>query len=173
MQKEHKTLEKEFKQVNIVEYVKEHFTKEDYQKAYKFEKVKAREGVYGEQIATITRNDIVETVNSVKMDEEGHLDWVVTNVGGEQCIIPYKTFLTRYEQTPDSHGFYKPKQGIVTVVETREDISFLAPWGSVMSIAKGGFLIINNETNIYGIQEEEFYNTYKLIDKKDELELER
>jgi hypothetical protein len=163
---------KEFKKVDIVDYVNNNFVKTDYikayhfKKAYKFKKVKARQGVIGEKVLTMMKNGLVETTNKVKVDKQTNkLDWIITNVSGEQYVIAYKTFYKKYEQTPDKNGFYKPKPIKVTVVELKENVSFMAPWGEFMHIANGGYLVVDNPNDIYGIQKEEFFNTYKIVQK--------
>jgi len=155
-------LEEKFKLVNVLEYVKTHFTEKEYQYVYKIKPVKARVGILGEEVVTVMRNGLIETKNNVKYDEEiKKNDKVITNLDEEKYIITHKTFLEKYEQQVID-GYYKPKQKLITVVQINENISFIAPWGSVMNIAKDGFLVINNEHDIYGIQKEEFLNTYKL-----------
>lgn len=161
--------QKDFKQVNILDYLSSNFAKTDYikaydyKKAYKFKKVKAREGVVGQKVLTIMKNGLIETKNTVKLDKETKKpDYIITNLSGEEYVIPYKTFYKKYEQTPDKNSMYKPKPIKVTVVELKEDVSFIAPWGELMNIAKGGYLVVDNPDDIYGIQREEFFATYKI-----------
>ncbi len=50
------------------------------------------------------------------------------------------------------------------VVELQENVRFQAPWGEEMRIRAGGVLVIKDSGDIYGIQREEFQDTYEYID---------
>lgn len=41
-----------------------------------------------------------------------------------------------------------------------DDISFIAPWGEMMNIAAGGYIVLSECENIYGIQGKEFAELY-------------
>ena len=132
----------------------------------KFARVRARQGVEGEEIVTIMQNGLVETKNVVTIDETGKPGWVVTNPSGEQYIIPNKTFLKKYEIDEKNPEVYKPKGGVIIAVQINEDVSFTAPWGEEMNIKNGGYLVCSNLNDIYGIQEKEFNETYKECTRK-------
>jgi len=156
-----------FDEVDIAEYVKMQ-TNVGWNvpmEAYKFARISARKGILGEEIKTIMADGLEETVNTVQADpNNGELGWVVTNPGGEQYIVPDETFKKKYEVDPENPEMYKPKGGPVMAMQIWDNISFKAPWGEMMNIRAGGYLIINSDTDIYGIQEEEFNNTYKFTD---------
>jgi len=156
-------IKKQFKNVNIVDYVKENYNKNDIIKAYKYKIVKARVGKVGEKIKTVMSNGLVETINTVKSDDKtGKNDWVITNVEGEQYVIPHKTFEKKYNQLPNNDGYYQPKGELVSVVKLKDNITFKASWKEDMKIEKGGFLVVSNPDDIYGIKKEAFFNTYKI-----------
>lgn len=160
----------DFKKINAAEYVE--YLKSigaPFDRFYKFAKVLARQGMEGEEIKTIMANGLEETVNSVKVDaESGQPDWVIKNPGGEEYIITDKNFKKRYEITGEENleefSVYSSKRAEITAVQIKENVSFTAPWGSEMNIAAGGYLVVNNPTDIYGIQYEEFLQTYKPVE---------
>lgn len=45
----------------------------------------------------------------------------------------------------------------------------MAPWGEKMNIEKGGYLVVNAPDDIYGIQLQEFNNTYKTAEEVDKM----
>lgn len=150
-----------FNKVNIIKYLKNNYKEQDYEISYKFSEVKAKKGKLGQQVKTIMQDGFVETINIVNKDKDNNkLDRIITNINNEKYVISYKVFIAKYEKDYKNKRYYKPKKNLVVVVELKDSISFIAPWGEVMNIKKGGFLIINNQDDIYGIQEQEFYDTY-------------
>lgn len=131
----------------------------------KFARIRAVQGVAGQEVVTKMKNGLEETKNVVELDSETKQPgWIVTNPAGEQYIIPDKTFRKKYEmETPD--GVFKPKGGVQWFTQVQEDISFKAPWGEQMNIKAGGYLNITNPDDIYGIQPEEFEQTYARCDE--------
>jgi len=126
-------------------------------------RIKARPGVLGEKISTVTASGLHETDNTVTADEKtGAPAWVVTAPGGEEYIVSDSVFQSKYEPADDC-GTYKPKGKPVTAGQTDEDISFTAPWGEIMNIKSGGYLIFSDMNDIYGVQKDEFESTYKKI----------
>lgn len=123
----------------------------------------ARRGAVGEKIVTIMANGLKETENTVVADENGNPGWVVTGVGGEQYIVTDAVFKNKYEPIDGREGAYKPKSSPITAAQTDEAISFIAPWGEVMNIEAGGYLVFTNPSDIYGIQQAEFDATYESI----------
>lgn len=122
----------------------------------KFARITAVAGVVGEKVITIT-SEGKETENTVK--ELG--DMIATNPSGERYIIEAKTFAKKYEPSPeDGENVYRPKGGPQLFIQLSEAIEFIAPWGEEMKIAAGGYLNITNPTDIYGIQPQEFAETY-------------
>ena len=57
-------------------------------------------------------------------------------------------------------GKYRSKGKPVTAARLGESITFTAPWGEEMRIRAGGYLIISNPADVYGIAEDEFCKTY-------------
>ncbi|MGM9969237.1 MAG: hypothetical protein ACI35S_02455, partial [Anaeroplasma sp.] len=156
--------EKNFRKVeNIAEYVREGIKsgKLTIEEVAKFARIHARQGELGEEIVTIMANGLEETRNTVTLDEKtGEPGWVVTNPDGEEYIVSDSTFKKKYEIDPENPEQYKPKGGPVLSTQIDEDIEFEAPWGGAMDIEAGGSLILSGPDDIYGIQKEEFENTY-------------
>ncbi len=126
-------------------------------KAYKTGCVRARLGNPGEIITTVSGNE-VETVNVVR-DHQTNPDWVLTKDGSNTSwIVSDKYFRANY--VPVKDDLFKPVPILREFVKTEEDICFLAPWGNEEKLQKGGYLCISNTDRIYGIQKEDFINTY-------------
>ena len=126
----------------------------------KFARIQAVEAQGGEVIETILADGTRETTNVAEVG-----DWIATNPGGEQYIIKPATFAKKYEPATELGGnWYKPKGGPQQFVQIKRDMSVLASWGEVQNIKAGGYLNVTNPTDIYGIGEEEFNNTYKLVE---------
>ncbi len=161
----------DFKDVDAYIYVSDMVDNGAELKDYKkFARVKAEQGREGQEVITQMKNGLVETKNVVKVDPEtDEPDWIVTNPDGEQYIVPDKTFRKKYEVEVDAEGYHRPKGGPVKAVQINEDISFMAPWGEKMNIEKGGYLVVNAPNDIYGIQQEEFNNTYKPAEEVDKM----
>ena len=165
----------ERKQVNILEYVKEKQETGElgFKEAQKFQRIEARQGTVGEQVQTILADGTVETEpREVKLDEKtNEPGWVVNNINGpEQWIIEDSTFKKKYEQDPENPEVFKPKGGPMLAAQISEDITFAPPmWGGdIQNINAGGYLLMDptNPEDVYGIGEEEFYNTYAFVEEK-------
>ncbi|MBR1758090.1 MAG: hypothetical protein IJ744_05095 [Lachnospiraceae bacterium] len=136
--------------------------------AKKITGVLALPGKVGEQIVTVTSTGLIETVNTVSRDEKtGVPEWVVTGKNGEQYIIRDRSFRERYLPDPDEEGRFLPKGEPVIVVPVDEDIIFLTSWGE-MIVEAGGFLVVNEDGGIHGIQKFDFEETYQVIDLKED-----
>ena len=159
----------DFIDVDVANYVNDIVSEGAELKEYKkFARVRAEQGKVGQEIVTVMKNGLVETKNVVKEDAEtGEPDWIITNPDGEKYIVPDKTFRKKYEIEKDSEGYHRPKGGSVKAVQIDENISFTAPWGEKMNIEKGGYLVVNGPKDIYGIQLQEFNNTYKPANEVD------
>lgn len=155
-----------FKKIeSISEYVSERINsgtiKPD--KYVKSTTITARKGVVGEKISTIMSNGVHETDNSVSKDKEGNVDWVVTNITGEQYVMKDAVFNEKYEPVENSCNVFRPKGKPIVAGKINENISFVAPWGENINLVSGGYLVFTDMDDIYGVQEEEFMKTYKKI----------
>ena len=126
----------------------------------KFARVQAREAQEGEVIETILADGHKETSNKANAG-----DWIVTNPGGESYIVPGNKFGKKYEPAPElSESWYKPTGGVAKFLQITEDISFICSWGEAQNMRAGSFICITSLDDIYGIAEQEFYDTYKECD---------
>lgn len=149
---------------NMKEYVEEQLTNGVKPELYaKTARVQARSGKAGEKIETKMKSGLKETDNTVKADG----DMVITNPDGEQYIVEKAKFEKRYEIDPENPKQFRPKGGAQEFIPVQEDIQFKAPWGEEMTILAGGVLNITGRDSgdIYGIQKDEFNNTYGRCDK--------
>lgn len=136
-------------------------------RAVKCAEVHARRGTEGEQIETVLSDGLIETVNRVTTDAEtGAVDWVVQNPDGEQYIVRDRVFREKYAPHPEKPGVYLAKNRPVTAVQTAEDLRFPTRWGE-MTLKAGGYLLLQPDGEIYGVQEEAFLKTYRQIDESD------
>ena len=153
-----------FKSIDPQEFAESLKSAEDYVPQYyaKTARISARPGKVGEEIVTKMKDGHTETKNTVQA--EG--DMVVTNPNGEQYIVDAKTFAKKYEIDPTNPKQYRPKGGPQEFVIVDENVTFTAPWGETMRIKAGGALNITNPGDVYGIQKEEFEQTYAPCDKE-------
>lgn len=151
---------------NIKEYLVEglksrRFQSKTYQKSGE---ITARVGKIGEEIVTIMANGLEETKNIVTTDENGNPGWVVTNNTGEQYIVSDSVFRSKYKKIEGTEDRFKPIWNPITAARIDENICFNAPWGETQNLIAGGYLVFNKGfDDIYGIQQEEFDETYEKI----------
>lgn len=115
--------------------------------------VTARVAQAGEEIVTIV-DGTRETRNTANAG-----DYVVRNPGGEEYIVEKAKFEGRYELVAGTEDSYRPSGAPVKAISLAESVRFVAPWGEEQFINAGGFLL-NNAGDIYGIQKQEFFDTY-------------
>jgi hypothetical protein len=132
----------------------------------KFKKVDARESDGGEEITTFIKGK-EETKNITKKG-----DFVVRaqTESKEKYIVEAKVFNKRYtknpEAKPDKDGFveYFPIGEVFAFEYHGKDFSFNAPWNEEMKVVDGDFIGApdpRNLSDIYRIERETFFNTYK------------
>ncbi len=127
--------------------------------------IRARKGIVGEEIVTVMSDGFVETKNTVVADVNGKPGWVVVNPTGERYIVKDEVFCKKYEKIEGTQDGYRPVWNPITAAQVSENICFVAPWGEVMNLVSGGYLVFNeNFDDVYGIQEPEFNETYDLVD---------
>ena len=111
-------------------------------------------------ITTILANGKKETSNIAISG-----DWIITNPGGEQYVVPNHKFIKKYKSAPElGEGWFKPLGQVQKFIEITEDLTFICSWGEEQFINKGGFINITNLNDIYGIARQEFFDTYSEYD---------
>ena len=115
--------------------------------------VTARVAQAGEEIVTVV-DGTQETRNTANAG-----DYVVRNPGGEEYIVEKARFESRYDLVSGTEDTYRPSGAPVRAVLLTENVRFVAPWGEEQFINAGGFLL-DNAGDIYGIQKQEFFDTY-------------
>lgn len=158
---------------NMQKYVYDLLAKGGEPRFYKkYARVEAEKGVPGEKITTVMKDGHVEVSDVVvKADENGNADWIVTNPDGERYAVPHAKFIKRYELEVGADGKHAPKGSPIEAIEVPEEITFDVPWGEngapvPMTIKEGGYLNITDLSDIYGIQKDEFTNTYARCNEK-------
>ena len=160
---------------NIEKYVEEKIKSNELilKEAKKFTRIFAVQGQVGQKVQTILADGTVETTpRTVTLDEKtNEPGWIVKNADGpEKWIIDDSVFKKKYEIDPESPEVFKPKGGPMLAGEISENICFKPPkWGGdVQMIKKGAYILRdpNNESDIYGIGEEEFAKTYEFTSKE-------
>ncbi len=179
----------EFKKIeNVLKYVDEGLKAGTFVpfKAVKFARIIARQGTVGEEVHTWSVKDgqpIVEKTNKVKIDEKtNEPGWVVTKATEEGApiidefghentwIIDDSVFKKKYEV--ENGSLYRPVGGPQVFVRLTEDVA-LAQWGSYENIGAGGYVNITNLSDIYGISERDFNDTYKVVGEQSTIKMGR
>ncbi len=129
--------------------------------AQKTAQVMAEKVPEGTVVETIMADGHVETEKTAGKNG----GYKVTNPSGEQYLVDPAKFESRYDQVGENT--FAPKFDPVRVVSLSESVSFIAPWGEEMRIKSGGVLVKGSGDNdIYGIQPEEFSQTYSIISQQ-------
>lgn len=145
--------------------------------AVKHGAISVRRAEPGEQVATVAGDGTKETVNTAKLG-----DYVVTKLGDDLkpalnqnghenvYIMSGATLAKKYldsdgnkiDSEKGTEGICRPDSSIPQKwVQVDKDIRIMAPWGEAMVIRKGGYLNVTNPSNVYGISEKDFNDTYK------------
>ena len=66
------------------------------------------------------------------------------------------------EIDPNNNLIFRPKGGVQLFVQIPDNI-ILEQWGSKMQIAQGGYIIITDPSDMYGISERDFTDTYRKV----------
>lgn len=122
----------------------------------------------GEYIETWTA-DGLETTNTASKG-----DFIVRNLQTqwqEIYIVPSFVFYDRYDllYRTECGAIFKPKGMILAVMYNGKDRKFFAPWGTLMQLKTGDYLVTSYpECNgIYRIAAKEFHETYELYSRTD------
>lgn len=114
----------------------------------------------GAPLTTIASDGTRETDNLVT---NNHV--ILNNVGNPEnrWAVDADTFKRKYQPSDEGKNVYRPAGKPMLAYEISEPISFTAPWGEVMYIDRGGYLMQDpdNQNDIYGISAKDFAGTYK------------
>ena len=127
--------------------------------AQKTARVHAEKVEPGTVVETVLADGRVET--SKTAGPEG--GYRVTNPTGEQYLVDTAKFESIYDVTEEA-GVFAPKPDPRKVVNVDENIAFTAPWGTPMYIKKDGVLVHGGVKDIYGIQPDEYSETYSPVE---------
>jgi len=130
----------------------------EFTEAQKTAKVTAEKVPEGTVVETIMADGHVETK---KTAGEGG-GYRITNPTGEQYLVDTEKFEKLYDAT-DKEGIYAPKFSPKKVVDIDQNVAFKAPWGEEMRIRKDGVLVHQGVGDIYGIQPDEYKETYSPV----------
>ncbi len=127
----------------------------EYFLAQKTAKVKAEKVPPGTKVETIMADGHVETSKTAGPDG----GYKVTNPTGEQYLVDIAKFESIYEPAGEQ-GMFQPRPDPRKVVTVGENVAFTAPWGEEMLIRTGGVLVYSGPQDVYGIQPDEYKQTY-------------
>lgn len=130
--------------------------------AQKTARVEAEFIAAGTEVITRMASGHVETTNTAPAGGA----FCVTNPSGERYIITPDNFSKRYVIT--EAGDYAPRSEPVLVKTLKQNTSLIAAWGEKMEILSGGVLVQAGPQDVYGIQAEEFKETYSLCEPKNQ-----
>lgn len=153
----------QYKVINSKEYVSAHRNQQ--KTAYKTANVVARRGYVGEIVETVMKNGLRETKNMVSYDPiTGEPDWVLTQPNGELTVITDSKYRSLYNIANTKPGEeLNPIPLNRPVLEVDENVCLVTSWGEMQYIKAGGVLVTLASNDIYGIQKEEYENTYKEV----------
>ena len=159
----------EFIVINSKEYVLKHI--DNCLIGSKVSNVTAVQGRVGQKVKTIMKDGFAETYNIVSYDSStGEPDWIVTQESGENMVVSDAKYKSLYEIGDIKPGEkIKPNGKYRAMIRIDENVALKTSWGEVQYIKKGGVLVVLEQNDIYGIQKEEFENSYKIIEEKTEL----
>ena len=170
-----------YQEVKVEKYVKDGLVSGKLTpiEAEKFARIIARQGTLGEEVISWSvdslGNAIEEKRDTVKVDSKtNNLGWIVTKADEQgnpildnnghinQWIIEDSTFTKKYEIDPNNNLIFRPKGGVQLFVQIPDNI-ILEQWGSKMQIAEGGNINITDPSDMYGISERDFTDTYRKV----------
>lgn len=156
-----------FLAINSKDYVMLH--QQDLLVGSKFAKITARKGRVGEKVTTIMKDGFTETTNIVTYDSStGEPDWVVTQASGEQMVVNDTKYRSLYETQNVKDGeSIAPSGKHRPMIRLKENVALKTSWGETQYIKAGGVLVVMGANDIYGIQAEEFKNSYNVVENAD------
>lgn len=139
----------------------------------------AIQGNVGEEVITYSTdkdgNEIVERVQNVTLDEQtGEPGWILTKVDENnqpvinqnghynQYIVADSVFKKTYEPSLDGTGLYSKSQ-VEKFMQLQEDLHFGTKYGE-MTVAAGGYAKVTDLSRISGISEQDFNDTYVVVE---------
>lgn len=126
----------------------------------KYARIQAVEAKGGEHIMTKLTDGTVEVSDHVAKAGE----WIVTNPGGEQYVVESAKFAKKYEKAAElGDGWFKPKGAPQKFRKIKYDMTIRASWGEEQLLRKGAYINVTDMSDIYGVAEKEFADTYKSI----------
>ena len=164
----------QYSQKDINEYVnrKLHIDNVKPIKARKIATIKARQLNEAEEIKTILSNGRIETPDGEK-PQQG--DWIIKNPDGEEYVNSDKFFHNNYESKGitvtekdnisgelKTWGLFEPKGQEKYFIQIDEDMLLEASWAT-QDLLAGAYINITDRTDIYGIDEDIFNETYERL----------
>lgn len=86
------------------------------------------------------QTEVVPVKSGATTDTAHEGEWICTSPSGEEYKGP-ADFSDVYEPDPDTPGLYKPRHDPRKMIKLQEDVIFMAPWGELQAVAKGGYLM--------------------------------
>ena len=172
-----------FTKEEMQKYVENQLSKSEIIEAKKIGNTYAVRGIEGQEVITYSvdsnGNEVIERVQSVTLDEETkEPGWILTKVDSNnqpvidqnghlnQYIVADSVFKKTYEPSIDGPNLYSKSQ-IEKFIRLEEDIHFGTKYGD-MTVMQGGYAKITDMSRISGISENDFNETYVVIEKEKE-----
>ena len=172
-----------FTKEEMQKYVENQLSTSEIIEAKKIGNTYAVRGIEGQEVITYAvdsnGNEVIERVQSVTLDEETkEPGWILTKVDSNnqpvidqnghpnQYIVADSVFKKTYEPSIDGPNLYSKSQ-IEKFIRLEEDIHFGTKYGD-MTVMQGGYAKITDMSRISGISENDFNDTYVVVEKEKE-----
>ncbi len=128
-----------------------------FEKAYFYKKLVE---IRARQASTL---ELVSTFLDATHNTANPGDWIVANPGEDPYVIKANRFAELYRPKPGEEDVYISIGKPVKAIPIDEDIVFIAPWGELQAVRKGGHIIQDVEGQRYGIDALSFSQTYHQV----------
>ncbi len=113
--------------------------------------------IYARQATSV---EVIDTPLDATKNTASPGDWIVNNPGERPYIVRARDFPKLYQAKEEEPGAFVSIGKPVKAVQPAEDIVFIAPWGELQAVQKGGSIIQGVDGGRYGIDQQSLKNTY-------------
>ncbi|MEC7838724.1 MAG: hypothetical protein VX777_01645 [Chlamydiota bacterium] len=162
-QSAHREDRDDFKEINpyTIDFNKDisraSWTKEKIFTVKKVSEISAKPVAKGETLPSYDQNFLVSILSS----EDG--DWKVTTKQNIQYFLSKEKLDKYYDADSERPGVFVSKPETRRVVEIKENIRFMAPWGTMVYAQKGDFLCFASDSDIYPVPQSIYYGDFEPV----------